>query len=184
VKLNHEKLRSLAQEANVSAEALADALPKDTGRRKERERALACVQGWLAGKNRPAPTRAEIEAMASVLGVQPSELSRFVSVSRWQRSSPRKARLLTDLIKGRPVDEAMNILRFNPKRAAVMVNKALKAAVADAETNDAAVERLVVAESRVDEGVIIKRFQPKDRGRAHPIQKKTSHIIVGVEERD
>ncbi|TVQ81193.1 MAG: 50S ribosomal protein L22 [Phycisphaeraceae bacterium] len=105
-------------------------------------------------------------------------------MSRFQRTSPRKARLLADLIRGRRVDEADTLLRFNPKRAAVMVRKALRAAIADAEQNEVPIDRLYVSESRVDEGMIIKRFRPKDRGRAHPIQKKTSHIVVGVEELD
>ena len=64
----------------------------------------------------------------------------------------------------------------------VEVLKTLKAARHDAEAHDCAVDRLVVSESRVDEGVIIKRFRPKDRGRAHPIQKKTSHIHLTVDE--
>ena len=81
-------------------------------------------------------------------------------------------------------NNADTLLRFNPKRAAVMVRKTLRAAIADAEQNEVPIDRLYVSESRVDEGMIIKRFRPKDRGRAHPIQKKTSHIVVGVEELD
>ena len=56
--------------------------------------------------------------------------------------------------------------------------------VTDAEVHDVSTDRLIIAESRVDEGLIIKRFRPKDRGRAHAIQKKTSHIVIGVEEAD
>jgi len=75
------------------------------------------------------------------------------------------------------------MLAFSTKRAAVHVRKALKAAMADAESLGVSEESLVVVESRVDEGPHIKRFRPKDRGRAHPILKRTSHITVGVEER-
>lgn len=184
MRLNHEKLRELVKESGLDAQTLADALPRETDRRKESERALRAVRNWLSGRDIPRATRAEIEALASVLGVEPSAISRFTSTMRFARSSPRKARLLADLIRGRRVDEATSLLEFNPKRAAVMVRKTLEAAVADAEIHDVSPDRLVVAESRIDEGLIIKRFRPKDRGRAHPIQKKTSHIVVGVQEAD
>lgn len=184
MRLNHQKLRELAAEAGLDAQTLADALPRETDRRKESERALKAVRNWLRGRDIPRATRPDIEALASVLGVEPSRIARFTSTIRFARSSPRKARLLADLIRGRRVDEAANLLEFNPRRAAVMVRKTLDAAVADAEAHDVSPDRLVVAESRIDEGVIIKRFRPKDRGRAHPIQKKTSHIVVGVQETD
>jgi large subunit ribosomal protein L22 len=182
VRINHHKLRELVEESGIDAETLAEALPRETNRRKEGERALKAVRNWIAGRDVPRATRAQIEAIASVLGVEPAAIARFTSSTRFARSSPQKARLLADLIRGRSVDEAQNLLQFSPKRAAVMVRKALDAAIADAEAHDCAVDRLVVTESRVDEGVIIKRFRPKDRGRAHPIQKKTSHIVVAVEE--
>ncbi|MEQ8850724.1 MAG: 50S ribosomal protein L22 [Phycisphaerales bacterium] len=162
---------------------LAETLPT-SGRRKQLELAQKKIRNWLADRDHPRATSAEVGALASALGCRPTELIRFVSRYRWSRSSPRKARLVTDLIRGRRVDEASALLQFSPKRAAVFVRKALDAAVADAEQLDADVDSLVITESRVDEGVIIKRFRPKDRGRAHPIQKKTSHIIVGVEEKN
>ncbi|MDX2146929.1 MAG: 50S ribosomal protein L22 [Planctomycetota bacterium] len=112
------------------------------------------------------------------------DVARFVSQVKYHRGSPRKARLLVDLVRGKQVDEALNLLRFTPKRAAIDVRKALDAAVADAELAEADVTRLVVAESRCDEGPVLKRFQPKDRGRAHAIIKRFSHITIGVEERD
>ncbi|MCB9837946.1 MAG: 50S ribosomal protein L22 [Phycisphaeraceae bacterium] len=106
----------------------------------------------------------------------------FQSRSRFMRSSSRKARLVADLIRGKRVDDAMNLLRFSDKRAADMMTKTLKAAISDAEHGDADIARLVVCESRIDGGPIIKRFQPKDRGRAHPIRKRTSHFVIAVEE--
>lgn len=169
---------------DVDVEALAGALPKETDRAKAEREAQRCVRNWLAGRDHPRATREDIVALAGVLGVDPGQIARFTSMSRFQRTSPRKARLLADLIRGRRVDEADTLLRFNPKRAAVMVRKTLRAAIADAEQNEVPIDRLYVSESRVDEGLIIKRFRPKDRGRAHPIQKKTSHIVVGVEELD
>lgn len=102
---------------------------------------------------------------------------------RFARISERKARLVVDLIRGRRCDEAVEILRFTPKRAAFFVDRVLKSAMANANEAEAAMNRLYVAEARVDPGPIIKRFQPKDRGRAHPIHKRTSHIVITVEER-
>ncbi|HMQ14428.1 MAG TPA: 50S ribosomal protein L22 [Phycisphaerae bacterium] len=102
---------------------------------------------------------------------------------RFARISARKARLLTDVIRGRFCDEAVELLRFSPKRAAFLLGRVLKSAMASANEAEAAMSRLVVQEARVDDGPIVKRFRPKDRGRAHPIQKRTSHIIVSVAER-
>ena len=81
------------------------------------------------------------------------------------------------------MDDALNVLKFSTKRAAVNVKKVLSAAIADAEQADADVTALYVSESHVNEGKVIKRFRPKDRGRAHAILKQTSHITISVEER-
>ncbi|MBI5723423.1 MAG: 50S ribosomal protein L22 [Planctomycetes bacterium] len=101
---------------------------------------------------------------------------------RFARISPTKVRLIIDLIRGKEVQDALNILKFTPNRAAVMVGKVLTSAVANANEAEADVESLVVADARVDSGPVMKRFQQKDRGRAHPILKRTSHISVAVEE--
>ncbi len=185
MKLNHTKLRALAAEVGIDAETLAESLPRELDRRKESERALRSVRNWLSGKDHPHASKQDIEAMAAVLGVEATSIARFSTTSRFVRSSPRKARLMADLVRGRNAIEARDmILPFSPRRAAVMVRKAVATAIADAEANDAAIDRLVITESHVDGGPIIKRFQPKDRGRAHPIQKKTCHITIAVEEAD
>jgi len=103
---------------------------------------------------------------------------------RFARIAERKARLVVDLIRGLPCDQAIEVLRFTHRRAAPMVSRVLKSAMAIADEQEAAMNKLYVAECRVDPGPIIKRFRPKDRGRAHPIQKRTSHIVVTVDERD
>ncbi|GAB4548546.1 MAG: hypothetical protein Tsb0013_09160 [Phycisphaerales bacterium] len=182
MRLNCTKLKSIAKESGATPETLAGALPRDTDRRKENDESLRKVRNWMRGSDHPKATARDIEALASALGVPASRLARFECRTRFARSSPRKARLVADLVRGRSVAEADMLLRFSPKRAAVFVRKTLAAATADAENGGASPDRLFIAESRVDEGPIIKRFQPKDRGRAHPIQKKTSHIIIGVEE--
>ncbi|MCK4341580.1 MAG: 50S ribosomal protein L22 [Phycisphaerae bacterium] len=102
---------------------------------------------------------------------------------RHARIAERKARLMADLIRGRPCDEAVALLKFTHKRASVLVDRVLKSAMASANEAEAAMNSLYVSEARVDSGPIIKRFRPKDRGRAHPIQKRTSHIIIEVDEK-
>jgi len=101
---------------------------------------------------------------------------------RFARISARKARLIAGMIRGRPVQDALNVLKFSPHRASVMLSKVLTSAVANANEAEADVDRLVVQRTFVDEGPTMKRWRPKDRGRAHPIMKRTSHITVEVEE--
>lgn len=82
------------------------------------------------------------------------------------------------------IDDAMTELQLSKKRAAWYLKAVLKTAIANAEEGDADVASLYISESRVDEGPTIKRFQPKDRGRAHPIRKRTSHLHIVVDERN
>jgi large subunit ribosomal protein L22 len=102
---------------------------------------------------------------------------------RFARIAPRKARLIADMIRGQRVDAALTSLQFSKRRGAWFIASVLKSAIANAQDKNADVNRLVVSESRVDEGPTIKRFQPKDRGRSHPIMKRTCHIHVGVDVR-
>ena len=102
---------------------------------------------------------------------------------KYARISERKVRLVADMIRGLPCDQAVELLRFTHKRAAGMVDRVLKSAMATANEQEATMNKLVVAEARVDAGPVIKRFRPKDRGRAHSIHKRTSHIIVAVDEK-
>ena len=106
----------------------------------------------------------------------------WIAIHKYARISPRKVRLIADLIRGRGVQDALNLLKFSPNRAAVMVSKVLTSAIANANEAEASVEDLIVDRTFVDEGPTIKRFQPKDRGRANPIMKRTSHITVVVEQ--
>jgi large subunit ribosomal protein L22 len=101
---------------------------------------------------------------------------------RFARISPRKARLVTELVSGRHVDDALELLKYTRKRASTMVDRVLRSAIANADEAEADVKNLFVHEARVDEGPVMKRFQPKDRGRAHPILKRTSHIVISVAE--
>jgi large subunit ribosomal protein L22 len=173
-------MKKLAEERGVTREQLASAVER-TG--IEGPAALRAVNNWLGGKDHPRCKAADIRKLAAAVGASPKDVARFTSEVRYHRGSPRKARLLVDLVRGKGVDEALNLLRFTPKRAAIDVRKALSAALADAEQAEADVTRLVVVESRCDEGPRLKRFQPKDRGRAHAIIKRFSHITIAVEEK-
>jgi large subunit ribosomal protein L22 len=106
----------------------------------------------------------------------------FVSKWRFARITARKARLLTDLIRNKPVGEALDLLKFNKKRGAVMVAKVLKSAIANADTQEADVENLFVSKSFCDDGPIMKRFMPKDRGKSYSIFKRLCHITIEVDE--
>jgi len=108
----------------------------------------------------------------------------WVAKHRYARISARKVRLVADLIRGLACDRAIELLRFTHQRAARMVDRVLKSAMASANEQEAAMSRLYVSEARVDPGPIIKRFRAKDRGRAHSIHKRTSHIVIAVDERD
>jgi len=105
------------------------------------------------------------------------------SSHRFARIAPRKARLVVDLIRGMDAAEALDLLKFTNKRAAVFVDKILRAAVAGADEAAADTDNLFIADARVDQGPTIKRGRAKDRGRYHVILKRTSHITLVVEER-
>ena len=101
------------------------------------------------------------------------------------RQSPRKVRLLVDLIRGKKVSVALKALQFADKRAAHIVSKLLKSAVANATNGTSAnVEDLFVKEAEVNQGVTMKRIMPRARGTANRINKRTSHIkiVLGVKE--
>lgn len=106
----------------------------------------------------------------------------YSNVHRAARISPTKARPVVDLIRGRTADEALSVLTLSKRRAAVFIKAALNAAIANADQAEANVRRLFVSDARVDAGPTRKKFQPKDRGRAHKILKRTSHITVVVDE--
>jgi large subunit ribosomal protein L22 len=89
-----------------------------------------------------------------------------------------------NLIRGRSVDDAITLLKFSKQRSSVMIEKVVRSAVANANEQEAAPSRstLYVAKAWVDPGPVIKRFQPKDRGKAYSIKKRTSHLCVTVDE--
>lgn len=95
------------------------------------------------------------------------------------RLSPRKTRLVVDLVRGKGIQEALNTLNFLPQPSAKMISKLLKSAVANAEQKGVSdVDRLFVKSIYVDGGTVLKRFLPRAMGRASKIRKPTSHIAV------
>jgi ribosomal protein L22 len=110
----------------------------------------------------PTQTRPEVKASA-----------------KWVRTSPRKARLIVEHIRGRSVPEARTVLAFTPRAAAREVEKLLKAAVANAEANHGLIgDDLLVSAAYVDEGPVFKRWRARARGRAARIRKRTCHITL------
>jgi large subunit ribosomal protein L22 len=101
---------------------------------------------------------------------------------RYLKASPQKVRLVADLVRGKKVEEALNILRFTRKGVAKDLEKLLRSAVANAENNEtgADVDDLVVSKIYVNEGPREKRVQPAPMGRAYQVQKRKAHVTVHV----
>lgn len=103
------------------------------------------------------------------------------AILRGTRLSAQKARLVADLVRGKPVDRALNILTFTPKKAAEVIRKVLESAIANAEHNEGAdIDELKVKRIYVDEGPTLKRFTARAKGRGNRIMKPTCHITVTV----
>ena len=178
--LSASKLKELRQERKVSVEQLASQLVRPGIAKKA---AVATVRNWQKGLFSPRPRKEDIRKLAAALSVDVNDLADWRSSYRYAPISSRKAKLVTQLIAGRSVQDAMDILKFTRKRAASMVDKILRSAVADADEQQADVDNLYVSSARVDDaGVRVgtKRWIAKDRGKAYPIRQKACHIHVTV----
>ena len=101
------------------------------------------------------------------------------SCTKYVRISPKKAREVAREIQGLPVSSALDVLNFTPRKAAVLIGKTLKTAIADAENNfELDADKLVVKQAVIGSGPILRRFMPRARGSAGPIRKRTSHIQI------
>ncbi|HDG97132.1 MAG: 50S ribosomal protein L22 [Deltaproteobacteria bacterium] len=106
------------------------------------------------------------------------------AVAKYVRISPRKARLVMDQIRGKRVEEALNMLTFAPQKAARIVKKVVESAVANAEQNaNVDIDNLYIKRIYADEGPTLKRFRPRALGRATRIRKRTSHLTVILDEK-
>ena len=178
--LSASKLRQLSKQRNLGVGQLAGQLSR-TG--LDEQAAVSALKNWRKGLFKPKPSSEDIQHLATALGVEVSELHGWRSSYRYAPISPRKARLVSELIVGRTVQDALDVLKFTRKRAADMVINVIRAAIADADEQEANVDTLYVSEARVDDAGIrigTKRWMAKDRGRAHPINKKGCHIYVTV----
>ena len=103
------------------------------------------------------------------------------AILRGVRISPQKARLVADMVRGKKVDNALNILTFSPKKGAEIIKKVVESAIANAENNNGAdIDELKVKTISVDKGMVLKRIRARAKGRAGKIIKPTCHIKVTV----
>ena len=103
----------------------------------------------------------------------------ITATTKYIKMSPTKARDLANEIKGLPVSDALFITEFNARKAAIQIGKTLKSALANAEHNQGlSADQLIVKNAIVNSGPMMKRYRPRARGSASPIQKKTSHITI------
>jgi large subunit ribosomal protein L22 len=103
------------------------------------------------------------------------------AILRGVRLSAQKGRLVADLVRGKPVEQALSILEFSPKKASKIVKKVLESAIANAEHNDGAdIDELKVSTIHVEKGTSLRRFSARAKGRGAKIEKQTCHIFVTV----
>jgi large subunit ribosomal protein L22 len=106
------------------------------------------------------------------------------AVARFVRVSPRKVRLVMDEVRGKKVEDALNMLTFAPQKGARLLRKLIQSAVSNAQHNsNLDPDSLVVKTVFADEGPVLKRFIPRAQGRATPIRKRTSHLTVILDEK-
>jgi ribosomal protein L22 len=149
----------------------ADAVSEDAPGAAEEEQTEAAQEKRAAAPQEKPRPHAPYEGPVRVVRAH----------ARHVRTSARKARLVCDHLRGKSVEEARAILAFNPRGAARDWSKVLESAIANAENNHELIaEDLVVAEAFADEGPTIKRFQPRARGRASSIRKRTSHLTIAL----
>lgn len=178
--LSANKLKEICQQQQMNVEQLADQLARPG---LDKKKSMVAVRNWQKGLFKPRPGADDVRRLAAALSAEVNDLLDWHSSYRFAPLSARKARLVTQLIAGRSVQDAMDILKFTHKRAAAMIDKILRSAVADADEQQADVDNLYISSARVDDaGVRIgtKRWIPKDRGKSHPIRKKACHIHITV----
>jgi large subunit ribosomal protein L22 len=127
-----------------------------------------CMRPWPRGRVRKHTD----ESKGSIMEAK--------AVGRYLRTSPRKARQVADTIRGRAAGDALNVLALTPRKAARLIEKILKSAVANAREQGGRdqLDALTVSEIQVGPGPTLKRWLPRARGRATPIRKRTSHIRI------
>jgi ribosomal protein L22 len=164
-----KKAAAEAETADADAEAKEPAEATKAAKKRGPRRGSADVAAKKQRSRRPRPDADPVFVHAQ---------------AKYVRSSPRKARLVVDHIRGKSVEEARAILAHTPRAAAVPVLKVLESAIANAEHNHELLpEELRIHQVMVDEGPTIKRFRPRALGRATKIRKRTSHITINLTNR-
>jgi ribosomal protein L22 len=178
-----EAAEAAAEAAAVAAEAAEEAAEDDEADEPEAE-AEAEAEAPAPAKKRRGARKGSAEAGAKKGRSRRPKTTDTIFVraqAKYVRSSPRKARLVVDHIRGKSVDEARAILAHTPRAAAVPVLKVLESAIANAEHNHELLpDELRIHQVMVDEGPTIKRFRPRALGRATKIRKRTSHITINL----
>lgn len=123
----------------------------------------------------------ELSKDIQAIGRRNNMANEVSAILRGVRISPQKARLVADLVRGKKVDNALNILTFSPKKGAEIIKKVVESAIANAENNNGAdIDELKVKTISVDKGMVLKRIRARAKGRAGKIIKPTCHIKVTV----
>jgi ribosomal protein L22 len=173
-----------AAEAADAAEGNADAAAAAEDAAAEADVADEAADETEPAKKRGGRRRGSAEAGAKKRASKRPKTTETIFVraqAKYVRSSPRKARLVVDHIRGKSVEEARAILAHTPRAAAVPVLKVLESAIANAEHNHELLpDELRIHQVMVDEGPTIKRFRPRALGRATKIRKRTSHITINL----
>ncbi len=185
--LNGRKLKDCREQAGMTVDAVARALMstvKPELKAIEFKRCLANVKNWEKGLYKPRPKTEDVNKLASILKVSAESLQVWTASHKFCPMTPRKVRLVADLIRDRNVQDALDLLKFTNKRAAVYVRQVLQSAIANADEQDVDITNLYVSESRVDGAGIrrgTRRWRPKDRGRAVSFTRLASHVYVSVD---
>jgi ribosomal protein L22 len=177
-----------AKKAPAKAESKTAASKTAAGKAKSGDATPKPESEASAKKPAAKPTTKRAAASTAKTKAEPkSEPERPVvnARARYVRIAPRKARLIADQVRGLPLEDALTLLRFSPRGAAVDIAKLLGSAAANAENNhDLVADELRVSDIRVDEGPTLRRYRPRAMGRATRINKRTSHIQVALTPED
>ncbi len=175
------------------AKAKTDGKPKTPARRRAAPKAAEKPAKKAQPEKQPAAEQPAAKAPARRRRAAPKQETPHAPVVRpvvmarakYVRSSARKARLVMDHVRGKPIAEARALLRHSPRGVARDLERLLASAIANAENNhDLVGEDLYVKEIYADEGPTLKRFQPRAQGRAYRIRKRTSHLTVALEPKE
>jgi ribosomal protein L22 len=186
----HAEAQAAAEDAPPEQEAVEDATPEEADVESEGagpedeagDEAAADAEDGEPGE--PARRRGSAETATPTTAKRPAPRRPDGDVvirarARYVRSAPRKARLVMDHIRGRPVEQARALLEHTPRAASADILKLLESALANAESNyELAPDELRIERAYVDEGPIIKRYRPRALGRATRINKRTSHMTI------